>query len=256
MERLLVVLNKIEEQLEQLEPKKDIKYVREVVDKDAEIKDIEPAPEVTVGYGDPNDETTDESEEIRNSGNQAYINHEKKLRDYNRAPRGSYQSPQVEQGQKTPPRLYENGVQIHNLWTEFLGYAWSIPRDGRVVLTFQEHQLSGLEDRFLLPRLNALKQWSSVMGSRCFRIYDYDKNGRSIEYRLPAYHESKNTVLYHQVSLEERIMKHKNDFWVSTFLTVIQSRMGKKSRHGPLLGIGEDTCEFSRSPYTRCGFYP
>lgn len=144
-------------------------------------------------------------EELRLSGNQTYANYEATLKAYMITQRKKHDPDHIEE--EEPPRLQESGAPLHNLWTEYLGYAWQIPPDGRVSLTFCERSLINDDKYRRLPTLERLRRWGTEIGPGCFNICDYDINNSPVVYTLPSKADVSATRADYQVPLHKRIME-------------------------------------------------
>lgn len=214
MEKLLLVLNKIEERLAMLEPRRDLTEKvedKEVEDedikveriKDEEITDRKPAIEETTSPTDMGPKTMS-PEEIRLSGNRSYMSPERRLGVIEIAFRAEAARDPDFVEQKETPRLQANGAPLHELWTEYLGYAWQIPPDGRVGLSFDESELSGARDDELPGILGMFRDWNYGIGKDCFTITDFDKNGLKLEYKFPSMYHDTSPMVCNELSMEER----------------------------------------------------
>lgn len=106
------------------------------------------------------------------------------------------------------PKEDSRGIE---LWTKYLGRMWSLPSDGRVDLSFQQHFLERLPKSDNEERLELLQSWLLTMREGNVAIKDFDLHGNVIDYRLSV--EGKPTVSVEDEIIESRASGSSNMFF-------------------------------------------
>lgn len=76
-----------------------------------------------------------------------------------------------------------HGPEAEALWTQYVGQWWSLPPDNRIDLSFQRHILETELQSEVTTRLKNLITWYGNIGKQSgFRVQDYDRNGQALEY--------------------------------------------------------------------------
>lgn len=67
-------------------------------------------------------------------------------------------------------------------WTEHLGHLWRLPLDGRIAFSFQRHIIDLVPSSLMNDRLKCIQSWFEAMGEDGFEVRDYDQNGKAQSY--------------------------------------------------------------------------
>lgn len=202
MEKLLTVLNKIEERLARLENKE--KTNNEVDDSLEEEKSPESVEVV--------ERTANETTRADRAGIIAVSNHASE--EYSPSSRQIYtnakfarfedlitSSPHKEQNQN-------HGSEMHQLWTEFFASLWMLPPDGRVHLSFQKHIMDLIPENQMKIKLEYIRSGFESIGTHNFKIMDYDHDGHAIAYMPRSKFWSNQIASRMAMPLEENLSSY------------------------------------------------
>lgn len=116
------------------------------------------------------DALSDEEREIRRmKGNRAYFNAQ------------PYEFQDFSMECRIEKRYH--GKEAEALWADRVGRLWSLPPDNRIDLSFQRHILETASEEKAKLRLASIAAWyQNTGGSSGFTVQDYDRKGQPLEY--------------------------------------------------------------------------